>query len=71
MEIKIQSGIPIPPRMTSNLSIVANKMNVGDCVDVPKSQAVNMCKAIRRVHGELSASMRSLDKETWRVWRTK
>lgn len=68
-KIKIRSGIPIPPRsIHSNLAQVASKMKTGDCVDVPKSKAVNMCQVIRRIHG--SATMRKLDDNTWRVWRT-
>lgn len=69
-KIKIRSGIPIPPLTSrSNLSATAHKMQSGDCVDVPKSQAVNMCQTIRRIHG--GATMRKLDDNTWRVWRTK
>ncbi len=69
-KIKIRSGIPIPPLSArSHLSVIANKMQTGDSVDVPKSQAVGMCQAIRRMHG--GATMRKLDDNTWRVWRTK
>lgn len=69
-KIKIRSGIPIPPLSTrSHLSVTATKMNTGDSVDVPKSQAVGMCQAIRRIHG--GATMRKLDDNIWRVWRTK
>ena len=68
-KIKIRSGIPIPTVTRSDVSVTAHKMKAGDCVDVPKSQAVNMCQAIRRIHG--GATMRKLDDNTWRVWRTK
>ena len=68
--MKIRSDIPIPPRNAySQFSAVSYKMNVGDCVDVRKSQAVAMCQAIRR-HGN-QAAMRKIDDDTYRVWRTK
>jgi hypothetical protein len=71
-KIKIRSGIPIPPpskSARSHLSVIANKMQTGDSVDVPKSQAVGMCQTIRRMHE--GATMRKLDDNTWRIWRTK
>ena len=69
-KIKIRSGIPIPPLSTrSHLSVTATKMKPGDSVDVPKSQAVGTSQAIRRIHG--GATMRKLDDNIWRVWRTK
>ena len=67
--MEIKTNIPIPqPHIHSQFSVVASKMNAGDCVDVEKSQAVPMCQAIRRQGYQ--ASMRKLDNMTWRVWRT-
>ncbi len=68
--MKIRSDIPIPPRNASiQFSAVALKMGVGDSVDVRKRRAVSMCQAIRRIHG--GATMRKIDDNIWRVWRTK
>ena len=42
--IKIRSGIPLPTRNShSQLGATAEKMKVGDCVEVDKSQVVSMC----------------------------
>lgn len=72
MSLRIRSGIPIPARTThSECGVAASKMQVGDCVDVRKSQAVNMCQALRKRYGNGSACMRRLTDDTWRVWRTK
>ena len=70
--IKIRSGIPLPTRNShSQLGATAEKMKVGDCVEVDKSQVVSMCQAIRRRYGNGSATMRKLTDDTWRVWRSK
>lgn len=68
--MQIRSDIPIPPRNAySEFSVIATKMKAGDCVDVRKSQAVSMCQAIRRQGWQ--STMRKIDDDTWRVWRTK
>jgi hypothetical protein len=68
--MQIRNDIPIPPRNAySQFSAVALKMTVGDSVDVRKSQAVSMCQAIRRQGWQ--STMRKVDDDTWRVWRTK
>ena len=37
--MEIKTNIPIPqPHIHSQFSVVASKMNAGDCVDVEKSQ---------------------------------
>ena len=71
-KIKIRTGIPIPTREShSQLGATAEKMKVGDCVEVDKFQVISMCQAIRRRHGSGSATMRKLTDNTWRVWRNK
>ena len=71
-KIKIRSGIPVPPKHShTHLGVVADKMKVGDCVEVNKDEVVRMCQCIRRRYGNSSATMRKLTDDPWRVWRNK
>ena len=71
-KIKIRSGIPLPARHShTELGAVADKMKPGVCVEVDKYRVISMCQAIRRRHGNGSATMRKLTDDMYRVWRNK
>jgi hypothetical protein len=67
--MKIDKSIPLPPRIGSEFVSTAKQMEVGDSVKVvTMREAINLSQAIRRRGG--NASMRQVNTEAWRVWRT-
>lgn len=73
--MKIEKNIPVPqPRgRHGEIRSIADKMSVGDSVAVRNaSQAQALVQRLRRqADGEAAATVRKLDDDSYRVWRTK
>jgi len=80
-EITIQKGIPIPERtglglkVRSALTLVMQKMEIGDCIDVPLSAVKQRGGLATRAKTlSIKVTMRTIDNgqtKMLRVWRIK
>jgi len=73
--MKIEKNIPMPQARGRHGEIrpIADKMSVGDSVVLPNaSVAQALVQRLRRqADGEAAATIRKLEDNTYRVWRTK
>jgi len=73
--MKIEKNIPMPQTRGRHGEIrpIADKMSVGDSVVLPNaSVAQALVQRLRRqADGEAAATIRKLEDNTYRVWRTK
>lgn len=70
-DLKIESGIPIPPKagVPGSITQTMRRMNVGDSVVVSAKSVPVMRNAASKVL-RIKISARRIDETTYRVWRT-
>jgi hypothetical protein len=75
MKLKIEHGLPIPPRRGKNEAFTVTealrKMAVNDSIAFPRKMYNKVAALGVYVFGRGNFAMRTIDEKTVRIWRTK
>lgn len=70
MELKIEKGIPVPPKKSTGFTFTLQKMKKGDSTFIRGKLASNICNAARRAFGAGAYATRK-EGDGVRLWRVK
>lgn len=70
MELKIEKGIPLPPKRGTGFTTTLQKMKKGESVLIKGKLASNICNAARRAFGAGAYATRK-EGDSVRLWRVK
>lgn len=70
MELKIEKGIPLPPKRGTNFTTTLHKMKAGESTLIKGKLASNICNAARRAFGA-GAYVTRKEGNGVRLWRVK
>ena len=74
MEIKIEKGVPVPPKSRNGgrkLKYPFDQMEVGDsfAANAPQNTVLSSARAYARRNPGMTFTTREIDKKSCRVWR--